>query len=228
MCDIIDTAGWRTCATQRIRFAAHRGVVAFWVDKNIHILFIYSQTYIILSSILKKISSLRSFLIISIYTANLAASFTLSRIQSHIESFDDLINQNTIEYAPILNSTEMSFFERMANIEEQFFAAWKRMAVDEPTTLAERIKFTVFEYPIGDRYVKIWNAIKQTGMPKDLDEGVARVRMGNFALLGQSTEVAYKAMVNCDLTEVGDDFAEKPLAIAVQQGSALKNEFDSM
>lgn len=160
--------------------------------------------------------------------ANLAASFTLSRVQGHIDSFDDLIKQNTVEYAPIANSTEMLFFKRMAQIETEFFEAWKAMAIKQPLTQSERSKYIVYDYPLSDRYTKVWNAILAAGMPSNLSDAVERVQQGRFALLGQSTEVKYQAMVNCDLIQIGDDFAEKPLAIAVQQGSPLKNEFDSM
>lgn len=34
-------------------------------------------------------------------------------------------------------------------------------------------------------------------------------------------------MTNCDLQMVGDEFSRKPYAIAVQQGSALKEQFNN-
>lgn len=49
-----------------------------------------------------------------------------------------------------------------------------------------------------------------------------------FAFLGDATDVQYLIMTNCDLRAVGEEFSRKPYAIAVQQGSPLKEEFDAV
>lgn len=46
-------------------------------------------------------------------------------------------------------------------------------------------------------------------------------------LSGDATDIKYLAMTNCDLQMVGDEFSRKPYAIAVQQGSALKEQFNN-
>lgn len=45
-----------------------------------------------------------------------------------------------------------------------------------------------------------------------------------FAFIHDSSEIKYYVTKNCNLTEVGDVFAEQPYAIAVQQGSHLQEE----
>lgn len=45
-----------------------------------------------------------------------------------------------------------------------------------------------------------------------------------FAFIHDSSEVKYEVTRNCNLTEVGEVFAEQPYAIAVQQGSHLQEE----
>lgn len=45
-----------------------------------------------------------------------------------------------------------------------------------------------------------------------------------FAFIHDSSEIKYEVTKNCNLTEVGDVFAEQPYAIAVQQGSHLQEE----
>lgn len=122
----------------------------------------------------------------------------------------------------------MLFFKRMASIEAKIFDVWKSMAVNQPLSAADRTKFTVFEYPLGDKYTNVWRAIQDARMPVGMQEALERVRRGNFAFLGESSDVKYQSMVNCDLIQIGDDFSRKPYAIAVQQGSPLKNEFDSV
>lgn len=62
-----------------------------------------------------------SFIIIASYTANLAAFLTVSRLDTPIESLDDLSKQYKIQYAPLNGSAAMTYFERMAAIEVRFY-----------------------------------------------------------------------------------------------------------
>lgn len=61
------------------------------------------------------------FIIIASYTANLAAFLTVSRLDTPVESLDDLSKQYKIQYAPIYQSEAYRYFERMANIETRFY-----------------------------------------------------------------------------------------------------------
>ena len=61
------------------------------------------------------------FIIIASYTANLAAFLTVSRLETPVESLDDLSKQYRIKYSPLVNSDAMVYFERMAYIEEKFY-----------------------------------------------------------------------------------------------------------
>lgn len=45
-----------------------------------------------------------------------------------------------------------------------------------------------------------------------------------FAFIHNAAHVRYEVSKNCNLTEVGDVFAEQPYAIAIQQGSYLQEE----
>jgi glutamate receptor, ionotropic, invertebrate len=49
-----------------------------------------------------------------------------------------------------------------------------------------------------------------------------------FAFIGDANDIRYQVMINCDLTTVGAEFSKKPYAIAVQQGSPLKDKFDEV
>ena len=39
----------------------------------------------------------------------------------------------------------------------------------------------------------------------------------------QATDIKYAVLTNCDLQIVGEEFSSKPYALAVQQGSPLKD-----
>ena len=47
---------------------------------------------------------------------------------------------------------------------------------------------------------------------------------GKFAFIHDAAQIRYEVSRNCNLTEVGETFAEQPYAIAVQQGSHLQEE----
>nr|AFC91757.2 putative ionotropic receptor IR25a [Cydia pomonella] len=172
------------------------------------------------------------FIIIASYTANLAAFLTVSRLDTPIESLDDLSKQYKIQYAPLNGSAAMTYFERMAHIEVRFYEIWKEMSLNDSLSDVERAKLAVWDYPVSDKYSKMWQAMKEAGLPNSIEEAIQRVRDSEsssegFAWLGDATDVRYYVLTSCDLQMVGDEFSRKPYAIAVQQGSPLKDQFNN-
>ncbi|KAK1127590.1 Ionotropic receptor 25a [Melipona bicolor] len=95
----------------------------------------------------------------------------------------------------------------------------------------ERAGLAVWDYPVSDKYTKMLQAMEEAGFPNSIEEAVQRVRRlktnSEFAYIGDSTIIKYLTMTNCDLVQVGEDFSRKPYAIAVQQGSPLKDAFNN-
>ncbi|XP_037037565.1 ionotropic receptor 25a [Bradysia coprophila] len=171
------------------------------------------------------------FIIIASYTANLAAFLTVSRLDTPVESLDDLAKQYKILYAPLNGSSAMTYFKRMSDIEGRFYEIWKDMSLNDSLSPVERSKLAVWDYPVSDKYTKMWQAMQEAGLPNTLEEAVARVRNSTsatgFAFLGDATDIRYLVLTNCDLQIVGEEFSRKPYAIAVQQGSPLKDQFNN-
>ncbi|XP_043206928.1 ionotropic receptor 25a-like [Amphibalanus amphitrite] len=171
------------------------------------------------------------FIIIASYTANLAAFLTVSRLDSPIESLEGLAKQYKVQYAPMNGTSTMNYFKRMAYIEQKFYEIWKDMSLNDSMTEVERAKLAVWDYPVSDRYTKMWGAMQEAGLPTSFDEAVERVLASpssseGFAYLGDATDIGYQVMTSCDLQMVGDEFSRKPYAIAVQRGSHLKEIFN--
>merc|ERR1719187_1975995 len=171
------------------------------------------------------------FIIIASYTANLAAFLTVSRLETPVESLEDLTQQYKIQYSPMNGSATATCFERMAYIEEKFYEVWKDLSLDDTLSEVERSKLAVWDYPVSDKYTKIWQTMKEAGLPETFDAAIARVRTSKsssegFAFLGDATDIKYQEMTNCDLQMVGDEFSRKPYALAVQQGSPLKDQLN--
>lgn len=89
---------------------------------------------------------------------------------------------------------------------------------------------------------------QDAGLPQTFDEALTRVRASNgendgFAFLGtfanavawlklytllllqtgDATDIRYQVLINCDLQMVGEEFSRKPYAVAVQEGSPLRD-----
>lgn len=82
--------------------------------------------------------------------------------------------------------------------------------------------FRIWDYPIKEQYGTILLAINGSEPVKNAKEGFRKVNEhenADFAFIHDSSEIKYELTRNCNLTEVGEVFAEQPYAIAIQQGS---------
>ncbi|XP_017764535.1 PREDICTED: ionotropic receptor 25a-like [Eufriesea mexicana] len=170
------------------------------------------------------------FVIVAAYTANLAAYETLDRLQRNIESMDDLRKQYRVQYSTVANSTAFEYFFRMTKIESWFYANWRRLTLDENTPERFRSEYAVWDYPLEDKFTKMYFAMKDAGFPSSVEEAVKLVRKANstfeFAFITEATTVKYLMLTNCDLRQVGQEFGKKPFAFAVRKDSPLKRKLD--
>ncbi|XP_037085885.1 LOW QUALITY PROTEIN: ionotropic receptor 25a-like [Pollicipes pollicipes] len=163
-------------------------------------------------------------LMLATFTANLAAFLTVERMQTTVKSLEELARQSRIEYTVVANSSILEYFQNMATAEEELFRVWKEMTLNSTT---DQAKYRVWDYPIKEQYTHILNVIKKTGMVRNDSVGFDKVlanKKGEYAFIHDASIVRYEVYRNCNLTQVGEPFAEQPYAIAVQQGSHLQDE----
>ncbi|KAK7489559.1 hypothetical protein BaRGS_00019193 [Batillaria attramentaria] len=168
------------------------------------------------------------FIIIATYTANLAAILTVSRLETPIESLDDLSKQFKVKYAPMNGSNAEIYFSRMAAIEDRFYDIWKQMSLSNEMEAVERAKMAVWDYPVSDKYTKLWNTMKTSPFPVTEQQAIEMVLTGDFAFISDATINKYATFTNCELWEVGEEFSRKPYALAVQEGSPLRGELSNV
>nr|XP_015925655.2 glutamate receptor ionotropic, kainate 2 isoform X3 [Parasteatoda tepidariorum] len=132
-----------------------------------------------------------TLIMISSYTANLAAFLTAERMKSPIESAEDLARQSDIQYGCVKSGSTRKFFENSQ------LQPYKRM----------------------------WTAM-QSAQPGVLltnnDEGIERVKKGNFAFLMESTTIEYYTERDCELTQIGTLLDSKGYGIATPPGSPYR------
>ncbi len=66
---------------------------------------------------------------------------------------------------------------------------WKDMSLNDSMTEVERARLAVWDYPVSDRYTKIWQSMQDARLPNTFEEALARVRASEsdsdgFAFLG--------------------------------------------
>ncbi|CAH1407823.1 unnamed protein product [Nezara viridula] len=163
-------------------------------------------------------------LMLATFTANLAAFLTVERMQSPVQSLKHLARQSRINYTVVKNSDAHNYFRNMKFAEETLYKYWKEITLNSSS---DQSQFRVWDYPIKEQYGHILNAIEKAGPVENLQEGLRKViesEQAEFALIHDLLELKYHVFKNCNLTLIGEPFAEQPYAVAVQQGSHLNEE----
>ncbi|XP_070517537.1 glutamate receptor ionotropic, kainate 2 isoform X2 [Cardiocondyla obscurior] len=134
-----------------------------------------------------------TLIMISSYTANLAAFLTVERMDSPIESAEDLAKQTKIKYGALKGGSTASFFK------DSNFSTYQRM-----WSFMESAKppvFTASNVEGVDRVIK---------------------GKGSYAFLMESTSIEYVIERNCDLTQIGSLLDSKGYGIAMPPNSPYR------
>ena len=135
-----------------------------------------------------------SLILISTYTANLAAFLTVKKINPPISSVTDLADQITISFGTVRNSGVEMFFKN-TNI-EPFRKMWTQMSSSD---------------------------IFPGAMVDSTEEGLKKVKEGNYAFLWDNSVTSYLSSVDCSVTEIGPSFDPKGFGIAVVPGAKYRD-----
>ncbi|XP_047039260.1 glutamate receptor ionotropic, kainate 5 [Helicoverpa zea] len=163
-------------------------------------------------------------LMLATFTANLAAFLTVERMQTPVSSLEQLARQSRINYTVVEGSSVHQYFINMKFAEDTLYRVWKEITLN---ATSDQAQYRVWDYPIREQYGHILLAINASEPVPDAKTGFQQVNEhtdADFAFIHDSAEIKYEVTRNCNLTEVGEVFAEQPYAIAVQQGSRLQEE----
>nr|ALR72538.1 ionotropic receptor 8a [Colaphellus bowringi] len=167
-------------------------------------------------------------LMLATFTANLAAFLTVERMQAPVQSLEQLARQSRINYTVVSNSQTHKYFINMKFAEDTLYRMWKELTLNAST---DDSRYRVWDYPIREQYGHILLAINDSNPVANAEEGFKNVNEhldADYAFIHDSSEIKYEISRNCNLTEVGEVFAEKPYAVAVQQGSHLQDGISKM
>ncbi|KAE8746460.1 Ionotropic receptor 8a [Frankliniella occidentalis] len=163
-------------------------------------------------------------LMLATFTANLAAFLTVERMQTPVQSLEQLARQSRINYTVVGGSDTHAYFTNMKQAEDTLYRVWKEITLNASS---DETQYRVWDYPIKEQYGHVLLAIERAGTLPNATVGFQKVlesEDAEFAFIHNAAHVRYEVSRNCNLTEVGEVFAEQPYAIAIQQGSYLQEE----
>lgn len=134
-----------------------------------------------------------ALMMLSTYTANLAAFLTSNKWQSTVNSLGDLIEQDTVKYGSMRGGSTSLFFSESNDTDYQ--RAWNQMKSFNPSAFTSNNKEGV------DR---------------------VRKEKGKYAFLMETTSMTYNIERNCDLRQIGSQIGEKHYGLAVPLGELLE------
>ncbi|KAL9900013.1 kainate-type ionotropic glutamate receptor subunit 1D isoform 1-T1 [Glossina fuscipes fuscipes] len=140
-----------------------------------------------------------TLIMISSYTANLAAFLTVERMDSPIEGAEDLAKQTRIKYGALKGGSTAAFFR------DSKISTYQRM-----WSFMESARPSVFTSSNGEGV-----------------ERVAKGK-GNYAFLMESTSIEYVTERNCELTQVGGMLDTKSYGIATPPNSPYRTAINSV
>ena len=73
------------------------------------------------------------------------------------------------------------------------------MLVDNTTSEYDRAKLAVWDYPVSDKYTKMWQNMENTGLYPNISDAVQKVRESptkktGHALIGDATDIRYNIL----------------------------------
>ncbi|KAG2465537.1 GRID2 protein, partial [Polypterus senegalus] len=144
-----------------------------------------------------------ALIVISSYTANLAAFLTITRTENSIQSLQDLSKQTEIPYGTVLDSAVYD------HVRTKGMNPFERDGM----------------------YSQMWKMMNRSGGPEnnveESQEGIRRVRYGNFAFVWDAAVLEYVAIndADCSFYTVGNTIADRGYGIALQHGSPYRDIF---
>jgi len=166
-----------------------------------------------------------TLILISSYTANLAAFLTVERMVTPIDSAEDLAAQTEVQYGTLAHGSTWDFFRvgiRCENATGNLRAPEGRKAAT-----GHRDHLLCPQKSQISLYSKMWEFMnsRKHVFVKSYEEGIRRVRTskGKYALLIESPTNEYvNEREPCDTMKVGRNLDAKGFGVATPLGSPLK------
>ncbi|KAF7387251.1 hypothetical protein HZH68_012928 [Vespula germanica] len=140
-------------------------------------------------------------IIVSSYTANLAACLAIAANIPAFSNVEELARQKVIKYGAKNGGSTFDFFKNYANSKEASYQTYKDM----------------YNYMMSTEDV----------LTKDNDEGLKKVLQENYAFLMESSSIEYIIQRECNVTKVGGLLDQKGYGIAMKKNSPYRHQLNT-
>lgn len=183
-----------------------------------------------------------SIVLLACYFSNLRSSKTSESTQLKVKGFDDLANQNVIEYGCLAGSSTLAFFKVLTvwalftggKVSEAQFSGVLNEAVIKQSwillcfftvdvTPIFRIVFPSLQNSNDPLYRRIYEHMERTkSFVSSMDEGVRRAKEGNYAFIGESVSLDLAVARHCELVRAHEVVGMRGYSIAAPIGEAVQ------
>lgn len=161
----------------------------------------------------------------SAFTANMAAFLTISRLDDSFDSLENVADNYDINLTVVRGTATMSYFKHMSTIEQDFADIWETLnMLDDPRVR----RMPVWDYPLGEKYIKIWKRMLDTGLMPSTTVAVEAIRKNQVVLVFDSAFVKNYVERNCDLEAAAKPFSSRPYGYAIRQRSKFLDKFSEV
>ncbi|XP_047363593.1 glutamate receptor ionotropic, kainate 2-like isoform X4 [Vespa velutina] len=140
-------------------------------------------------------------IIVSSYTANLAACLAIAVNIPSFTNVEELAKQKVIKYGAKSGGSTFEFFKNYANSKEASYQTYKDM----------------YNYMTSNDDV----------LTKDNEEGLTKVLQENYAFLMESSSIEYIIQRECNVTKVGGLLDQKGYGIAMRKDSSYRHQLNT-
>ena len=88
-------------------------------------------------------------------------------------------------------------------------------------------KYSVWEYPIEERYTDMYDRMMKWGLAKDTEAALAQIKKGWAAFL-ETPFIKYLKGQDCSLYNVGEVLSSRPYGIVLKNKSPLTRQMNLM
>ncbi|KAG5316711.1 GRIK2 protein, partial [Acromyrmex insinuator] len=141
-------------------------------------------------------------IMVSSYTANLAAFLTVETVTSPFDNVEELVKKKTIKYGAKRKGATLNFFGNFVNFKESNISTYIDM----------------YKYMMENE-----NDVLVT----ENEDGLHKVKTDDYAFLMESASIEYMTERNCDVTQVGGLLDEKGYGIAMKKNSIYLHNINS-
>lgn len=169
-----------------------------------------------------------TLIIISSYTANLAAFLTVDRMNTPISSVEDLAKQTKIQYGCLKSGATYEFFKASISDTLSFYKSASKENVFNDILIKCCFFFQKSKFALYERMYAYMTSAENVFV-KENDEGYEKVRASNgkkYAFLVESTTNEYiNNQKPCNTMKVGSNLDSKGYGIATPVDSQLRRVF---